>query len=164
MAHKHYIASIEERKPRTGVNLITPVWVEGAKPLKRRVSRGVGILANFYMGLHVILQIQIFKNQKCLISYVKKYFNRKSVEVQPWTPLGVIYMSFVYEIPYAVCNGRVKVGRVSGCCHIEFGATYLLWRHPHTRQWNDEHDETIIFIKSLLRLTKINLNKQKINK
>ena len=39
-------------------------------------------LANFPIGLHVILQIQIKKNQKCLISYVKKYFNRKSIEVQ----------------------------------------------------------------------------------
>ena len=38
--------------------------------------------ANFSIGLHVILQLQIKKNQKCLISYVKKYFNRKSVEVQ----------------------------------------------------------------------------------
>ena len=40
-------------------------------------------LANFPIGLHVILQIQIKKIQKCLISYGKKYFNRKSVEVQP---------------------------------------------------------------------------------
>ena len=30
-------------------------------------------------------------------------------------------MSFVYELPYAVCNGRK-----SGCCQIEFGFTYLL--------------------------------------
>ena len=28
--------------------------------------------ANFPIGLHVILQTQIKKNQKCLISYVKK--------------------------------------------------------------------------------------------
>ena len=34
------------------------------------------------------------KNQKCLISYVKNYFNRKSVEVQPWTPLEVILNEF----------------------------------------------------------------------
>ena len=38
--------------------------------------------ANFPIGLHVILQIQIKENKKYLISYVKKYFNRKSVEVQ----------------------------------------------------------------------------------
>ena len=29
--------------------------------------------ANFPIGLHVILQIQVKKNQNCLISYVKKY-------------------------------------------------------------------------------------------
>ena len=39
--------------------------------------------ANFPIGLNVILQIQLKKNQKCLISDVEKYFNRKSVEVQP---------------------------------------------------------------------------------
>ena len=31
-------------------------------------------------------------------------------------------MSFVYELPYAVCNGRA-----SGCCQIESGSTSLLW-------------------------------------
>ena len=34
------------------------------------------------------------KIQKCLISYVKKYFNRKSVEVQRWTPLEVVQNEF----------------------------------------------------------------------
>ena len=77
--------------------------------------------ANFPIGLHVIYKIQLKKNQNCLISYVKKYINRKSVEVQPWTPLEVSLNEFVYELPYAVCNGRV-----SGCCHIEFVSTYLL--------------------------------------
>ena len=38
--------------------------------------------ANFPIGLHVILPTTDKKIQKCLISYVKKYFNRKSVEVQ----------------------------------------------------------------------------------
>ena len=78
--------------------------------------------ANFPIGLHVILQLQIKKIQKCLISYVKIYFNRKSVEVQRWTPLE-FKMSFVCELPHTVCNGRV-----SRCCHIEFGSTSLLWK------------------------------------
>ena len=34
------------------------------------------------------------KIQKCLISFVKKYFNQKSIEVQPWTPLEVILNKF----------------------------------------------------------------------
>ena len=52
-------------------------------------------LANFPIGLYVILQTQIFKkNEKCLISYGKKYFNQKTVEVQPWTPLEVILNEF----------------------------------------------------------------------
>ena len=50
--------------------------------------------ANFHIGLHVILQLQIKKIKKCLISYVNKYFNRKSVEVQRWTPLEVIQNEF----------------------------------------------------------------------
>ena len=37
-------------------------------------------------------------------------------------------MSFVYELPYAIYNGRV-----SGCCQIEFGSTYLLWVAPSSR-------------------------------
>ena len=41
--------------------------------------------ARFPIGLHVILQIQIKKIQKCIISYVKNHFNRKSIGVQPWT-------------------------------------------------------------------------------
>ena len=40
-------------------------------------------LANFNIGIHMILQLQIKKIQKCLISCGKKYFNQKSVEVQP---------------------------------------------------------------------------------
>ena len=57
-----------------------------------------------------------------IISCVKKYFNRKSVGVQPRTPLKVILNECSYELSYAVCNGRV-----SGCCQIELGSTYLLW-------------------------------------
>ena len=38
------------------------------------------------------------KLQKCLISYVKKYFNRKSFAVQPWTPLEVILNEFCFWI------------------------------------------------------------------
>ena len=37
----------------------------------------------FLIGLHFILQIQIRKFKKSLLSYVKNYFNQKSVEVQP---------------------------------------------------------------------------------
>ena len=85
--------------------------------------------ANFPIGFPVILQIQIKKRKKkrkkkkCLISYVKKYFDRKSVGVQPWTPLEVILNEFCFwiKLKYAVYNGRI-----SGCCHIEFGSTYQL--------------------------------------
>ena len=46
---------------------------------------------NFHICLHMILQIQIKKVPKCLKSYeVEKYFIRKFVGVQPWTPLEVI--------------------------------------------------------------------------
>ena len=37
------------------------------------------------------------KIQKCLVSYVKKYFNQKSIEVQPWTPLEVILNEFCFN-------------------------------------------------------------------
>ena len=60
-------------------------------------------------------------------------------------PLKYFKMSFVCELSYAVCNGRV-----SRCCHIEFGSTCLrclsclcteevgiepdsMWQHPLTR-------------------------------
>ena len=46
--------------------------------------------AKFPIGLHVILPIQIKKIRKWLLYYVKKYFNRKSVEVQRWTPLEIM--------------------------------------------------------------------------
>ena len=39
-------------------------------------------LAKLFIGVHVILQIQIEKNKKCIVSYVQNYFNRKSVGVQ----------------------------------------------------------------------------------
>ena len=42
----------------------------------------------FPIGLHVILQLQIKKIQNCLLSQVQNHFNRKSVEVQPCTPLS----------------------------------------------------------------------------
>ena len=41
------------------------------------------ISAKFPIGLHVILQIQIKKSLLPLIIFLKKYFNRKSVGVQP---------------------------------------------------------------------------------
>ena len=67
----------------------------------------------------------IFPRKFLLIQYVKNYFNQKSIEVQRWTPLEVILMSFVYKSHGAVCNGRVR-----GCCHIELGSTGLLcWRY-----------------------------------
>ena len=50
--------------------------------------------AKFPIGLHVILQIQILKNQNCLICYEQNYFNRKSVGVQRCTPLQVILNEF----------------------------------------------------------------------
>ena len=50
--------------------------------------------AKFPIGLHVILQIQIKKNRKWLLYYVKNYFNRKSVEVQRWTPLEIMLNGF----------------------------------------------------------------------
>ena len=71
---------------------------------------------------------------------MKKYFNQKSAGVQPRTPLEVIlnevdvvvvvvvvvvvFFFFFYELPYAVCNGRV-----SGCCQIKFDSTNLLWNN-----------------------------------
>ena len=61
--------------------------------------------AKFPIGLHVILQIQIKKNRKWLLSYVKNYFNRKSVEVQPCTPLEIMLNGFclkIYGNTYAV--------------------------------------------------------------
>ena len=54
--------------------------------------------AKFPIGLHVILQIQIKKNRKWLLYYVKKYFNRKSVEVQRWTPLEIMLNGFCLKI------------------------------------------------------------------
>ena len=63
--------------------------------------------ANFPIGLHVILQLQIKKIQKCLISYVKKYFNRKSVELQRWTPLEVIQNEFCLWITVR-CMQRLR--------------------------------------------------------
>ena len=53
--------------------------------------------AKFPIGLHMILQKQIKKNSKCIISYVKNYSNRKSIGVQPWTPLKVI-LNGNYEV------------------------------------------------------------------
>ena len=50
--------------------------------------------AKFPIGLHVILQIQIKKNPKWLLYYVKNDFNWKSVEVQRWTPLEIMLNGF----------------------------------------------------------------------
>ena len=54
--------------------------------------------AKFPIGLHMILQIQIKKNRKWLLYYVKNYFNRKSVEVQPCTPLEIMLNGFCLKI------------------------------------------------------------------
>ena len=54
--------------------------------------------AKFPIGLHVILQIQIKKIRKWLLSYVKNYFNRKSVEVQPCTSLEIMLNGFCLKI------------------------------------------------------------------
>ena len=59
------------------------------------------------------------KTKMPIISYVKKYFNQKSVEVQPWNPSGsnfkwLLFMNYCTLI----CNGRAR-----GCCHVEFGST-----------------------------------------
>ena len=54
---------------------------------------------------------------------MKNYFNRKSVEVQRWTPLEVILNEFcLYITRRCICNGRVR-----GCCQIELGFAGLLW-------------------------------------
>ena len=78
--------------------------------------------AKFPIGLHVILQIQIKKIRKWLLYYVKNYFNRKSVEVQRWTPLEIMLNGFCLKITRlyvcSTCNGRV-----SRCCHIESSFT-----------------------------------------
>ena len=52
--------------------------------------------ANFPIGLHVILQIQILKKKSKMPNILGgKYLNRKSVsEVQPWAPLEVILNEF----------------------------------------------------------------------
>ena len=49
---------------------------------------------NTFTGLHVILHIQIKKNQNCLNSYVQNYSNQKSVAVQPRTSLEIILSGF----------------------------------------------------------------------
>ena len=54
--------------------------------------------AKFPIGLHVILQIQIKKIRKWLLYCVKNYFNRKSVEVQPCTPLEIMLNAFCLKI------------------------------------------------------------------
>ena len=65
---------------------IQSTWLHGGRTHLHKFK----FSANFSIGLHVIVQMQIKKIQKCLISYVKNYFNRKSVKVQPWTPVEVI--------------------------------------------------------------------------
>ena len=52
----------------------------------------------------------------------KNKIKRKSVEVQPWTPLEIILNEFCLWITV-----RCMQVRVSWCCHIEFGSTCLLW-------------------------------------
>ena len=69
--------------------------------------------AKFPIGLHVILQIQIKKIRKWLLYYVKNYFNRKSVEVQRWTPLEITLNGFFF-VNYTV---------IRRCCHIESSFT-----------------------------------------
>ena len=59
---------------------------------------------------------------KCIISYMKKTNNRKSIEIQPWTPLEVILNEFCIWITVR-CMQRSRKW-------IEFGSTYLLWHHP----------------------------------
>ena len=53
---------------------------------------------------------------------MKNYFNRKSVEVQPCTPLEIMLNGFCLKIIrwYVCCTCN---GRVSRCCHIEFSFT-----------------------------------------
>ena len=86
-------------------------------------------LAKFPIGLHVILQIQIKKIRKWLLYYVKNYFNRKSVEVQPCTPLEIMlngfYLKIIRQYVCCTCNGRV-----SRCCHIESS-----WPPPLVLYW-----------------------------
>ena len=47
---------------------------------------------------------------KCVISYVKKYFNRKPVEVQPWTSLEVILNEFCLRITVRCMQRSLIVG------------------------------------------------------
>ena len=54
--------------------------------------------AKFSIGLHVILQNTDRKIRKWLLYYVKNHFNRKSVEVQCWTPLEIMLNGFCLKI------------------------------------------------------------------
>ena len=54
----------------------------------------------FPIGLHVYFTNTDKKIRKWLLSYVKNYFNRKSVEVQRWTPLEIMLNGFCLKIVY----------------------------------------------------------------
>ena len=54
--------------------------------------------AKFPIGLHVIFKLQIKKNQNLFESDAQNYFKRKSVGVQPCTPLKIVLNGLCFQI------------------------------------------------------------------